>query len=329
MFSRTHLPLHEDKITLQRPSAQTSRIFIPSELMNHEFSILHKFPYELVTLILNFLPPISHAALRQTCRIFYYDYDTTGRIVLTSGEWCDLLRLLEYDMDNMFLCSGCRALHDEMDFFPMDLPKVPYGRRCKRTSPLLCICSYSSVSFQELRKIKSSVIAGGPKMLCPFEACRAWVSLEQATPGHRNEQKLIIRTFTLLAVYPVDYFPSAQVMDKIMGEYDVFVCPHKQLNDPEIVALYECWVKQGTGGHSDEGGIRCHRYVCAFCGSQFRFRSQLTPNTRVRDIYLEASRGIDIQDDVNHPSWLSQLSVMKRSVSPRRDTKLVPRVHLS
>lgn len=310
-FSWTRVPIGEAKTTLHKPSTETDRIFTPSEIINAAFSGLHNIPFEAVDLTLSFLSPISLAALRKTCRTFYYDYEATSQVKLDQDQWFSLLCMLEGDANGMFVCTVCKTLHEAADFFPMELQNGPCVRRCKKTSPLLRVCPYFNLSFEDVREMKMARSTTEPRMVCTFDTCWVTASFEPANPEHPHESKFIMKTLTLISVYPEGYLPPSEDINRILGECDIFLCPHNQLDHPDISALYECWAKQGTDQHPHEYCIQCKSRACGICDSRFRFISWPVSNTGIRYIYLETTRSLLDRDDVNDPSWLSHLSVVK------------------
>jgi hypothetical protein len=258
-------------------------------------SQLHSLPPELVDMLMNLLSPLSLQCLKLTCRRFYYYARYTRD--LSIPELFTLHCFLERDQPYLtrLICGLCRVLHDRSQFFPSELRKDPFHRRCMIFKPALRICPHFTSTFDVVRRLSRNCSG---HFICSHQSC----TLGGAPRLSHSWGNFYIHKRHYITMIHNDRWPDINEAKQLLDVYNVPICPHLSLADDLVLKAYRPY--EEVFGDS-----------CSYCDTSFEFRFNLCayvetmPGRFCLDLVVRRNLGT-LQTETD-PKWLSQLSVTK------------------
>lgn len=257
-------------------------------------SKFHSLTPELVDMLMDLLSPLSLRCLKLTCRRFYYYARHTRD--LSTPELFTLQCFFERDQPYLkrVVCGFCRVSHDRSSFFPSELRKDPFHRRCMIFKPALRICPHFTSTLNEARRLSNDL--GG--FICSHQSC-----IFGGAPVIGNSWgNVFIEKRHYITMIHDNRWPDISEVKQLLGVYNVPICPHVSLADNLVSKAYRPYEKVFGDG-------------CPYCETTFEFEITLCarPETvRGRDcLDLVVHRNLGDLEDETDPTWLAQLSVTK------------------
>lgn len=294
------------------PDSKSKSCSLPGVKSKH--SVLVRLPFELILKVASFLPNTSKKALSFTCQQFFRCRESLySESTFSKSDQFKFQCMLERDqIFSKLACAGCETAHMQSWFLPEELKKAAYNRYCIRTKPMLWICPFQFLSFEDMRDIYQSVqqnpTVPGPIARWTLAPCSHNSLLTSG--GHdfviRGDWLglSIVDRLTILKLQPHE-IPSRRKIEIILKACNLQACPHIQLGDLRIAHSYNPTYFFYGERRFPYKVVKCSQSQCkTFIGFIYPSKGGVGP---AGDLLLEINRQFGELKSPKDPTWLSQL----------------------